>query len=151
MRAEELYANAVRQVRRQTLPRVTTAGKDGTLDRRAVYSNRQRGIRVARTESSRPETVRARMEAGPPPSKRHRLSRETQSLRGTVVGVAYHYWAEYARFAIRERMEAVRYERIKDYDHWQANMEGLYWCSTCFDMGCGHGECPYCVDDCHGI
>jgi hypothetical protein len=91
------------------------------------------------------------MEAGAPPSKQHRLSREARSLRGSFVGVAYHCWAAYARSAIDERLEAVRYGRIRDYAHWQASVDGRHWCGTCYDMGCGHGNCPYCVDDCHGI
>jgi hypothetical protein len=87
------------------------------------------------------------MEEGCPPSKRHCLSCEVQSLRGSLAGVAFHCWADYAR----ERMEAIRYERIKSHDCWQASMDGHYWCGTCYDMGCGHGDCPYCLDDCHGI
>ena len=84
-------------------------------------------------------------------TKRQRCCQEPTVVQVNLNRLIFKHWASIVKALRQERSWQVQLADewyVKYNDSWQAVMEGIYWCSTCYDNGYCHGECPWCPDIC---
>ena len=91
------------------------------------------------------------MASPPHHAKRQRCCQEPTVVQVNLNRLIFKHWASIVKALRQERSWQVQLADewyVKYNDSWQAAMEGIYWCSTCYDNGYCHGECPWCPDIC---
>jgi hypothetical protein len=91
------------------------------------------------------------MESPPPHAKRQRSCQDLTEGHVILSRRVFECWAGTVTAVQEKRSRHTQLAddwHVKIQDSWQAAMEGVYWCSTCYDTGCCHGEGPCCSDIC---